>query len=650
MPDIGPFFFHWVEDEDVEFDEDCEVCDEQIIRFSLEHNEGDCAKLTIDVRNPRIGPLAPSRPIWAWFSWQDDSSDAVVPLFFGRLSGVPTNILAEVITYTLVARPSDYNDLLEDLAESKRVLPFYDPIFVREELAEDPTVVWEGYSEIWHIDRITHEVTSSDHLVGDSVVVFADADAIHETVQLTLDRRPLQAVQVKGSIPWSQRASGVLDFGTRTFLTYNGESIVGNWPKTGDALAGGYYVVHATAIDDLGTGTAEPLSWSVSWQNTAEKHRDGDLMSYNESASGFPSGVNPVTGGTTISDITATVIGDPKTGTPASFSRNRSAMLVRRQQISTQLVLGIDADRDLKDNVSLLLTSDLQPVLDDPAEAEPFETIELSTNDIADDCEDDPAIGNAGRAEYATTDRGLQSIQYMIARARAKLILGSRVVSVTWDCPFAKAVNLSCRMNAQIFDDRIPGEAAFGKIVSYGLRGDGTTGEFRGFVKIGCAIGLGNAITTSAGTPDYVEEGALEPGIQTYTGQVNALPTGDVGWSPPVLVAGGGAMPLTGLTKNDLVIREEIITELEEQESAMGNVLRGLPPGPILNGPGLFQLFRLFHEEIVRLAMQALAETEMYYEIELVDLTSRGAESEWEVATVPLVIPRQIDLTADASA
>lgn len=648
MPDVGPFFFHWVEDEDVPFDEDCEVCDEQIIRFSMEHNEGDCAKLTIDVRNPRIGPLAPSRPIWAWFSWQDDSD--VVPLFFGRLSGVPTNILAEVITYTLVARPSDYNDRLESLAESKRALPFYDPIFVRDELAEDPTVVWEGYSEIWHIGRINHEVTSSDHLVGeDGVVVFAGADAIHETVQLTLDRRPLQAVQVKGSIPWSQRASGVLDFGTQTFLTYSGDSIPTGWPKTGDVLAGGYYVVHATALDDLGINTGEPVSFSFSWQNTAEKHRDGDTMSFSESGSG-PQGTSPITSGTTLTDVSVTIPSDPHTGTPASFSRNRTAILVRRYQITTQLILGIDADRDLKDNVSLTLTSDLQPVLDDPSEAEPFETIELSTNDIADDCEDDPAIGNAGRAEFATTDRGLQSIQYMIARARAKLILGARVVSVTWECPFAKAVDLSCRKNAQIFDDRIPGGDALGKIVSYGLRGDGTTGEFRGFVKIACAIGLGNSITTADGTPDYVEEGALEPGIQTYTGQVNALPSGDVGWSPPVLVSGGGAMPLTGLTKNDLVIREEIIRSHGEQADGVNDVLRGLPQGPNISGPHLFGQFQEVSAEYIRLAKQRLADLEMYYELELVDLTSRGAESEWEVATVPLVIPRQIDLTADASA
>ena len=55
------------------------------------------------------------------------------------------------------------------------------------------------------------------------------------------------------------------------------------------------------------------------------------------------------------------------------------------------------------------------------------------------------------------------------------------------------------------------------------------------------------------------------------------------------------------------------------------------------------------HEARVRDAMDALAATETRYELELKDLTGPGIEAGYSVTTVPLVIPRQIDLQAAAS-
>ena len=52
---------------------------------------------------------------------------------------------------------------------------------------------------------------------------------------------------------------------------------------------------------------------------------------------------------------------------------------------------------------------------------------------------------------------------------------------------------------------------------------------------------------------------------------------------------------------------------------------------------------------IAAAAMDALASTETRYELELKDLTGPGIEARYAVATVPLVIPRQIDLQAAVS-
>ena len=363
--DAGPFYFAWVDAGESTFGPQHAREDEEILRFTRELVEGQFGRLTIDVRNPRVGPLAPDRKIWAWFSWQSDSD--LVPLFFGRLIAVPTNIIGEVVTMTLVARPSDWVAQKTALAASLRVLPYYDEIFVDEKFHEDPDVVLEGYSATWHVDHLTHAVTISDHLIGEAgVIVFNEADAIYDSVDLQIDRPPLRAVTVNADIPWTQRSSNTIDMGSRTFVTYTGESLLNGWPKTGDSLAGGYYVVDAAASDDRRVGSIEPVNWSITWTNRQQKHRDGDVMSFSESFSGptRSDGGGP-DGGTEVSEYGENVIGDPATGTPASFSRTRIALMVPLWQVSTRLVLGIDAERDRKDTISLTVAADLQPVLHD---------------------------------------------------------------------------------------------------------------------------------------------------------------------------------------------------------------------------------------------------------------------------------------------
>ena len=61
----------------------------------------------MEIRNPRIGLLAPARRIWGWLSW--DTGATIVALFFGRLVGVPSDLHQEVVTLTFTARPADYN-------------------------------------------------------------------------------------------------------------------------------------------------------------------------------------------------------------------------------------------------------------------------------------------------------------------------------------------------------------------------------------------------------------------------------------------------------------------------------------------------------------------------------------------------------------
>jgi hypothetical protein len=134
---------------------------------------------------------------------------------------------------------------------------------------------------------------------------------------------------------------------------------------------------------------------------------------------------------------------------------------------------------------------------------------------------------------YFPTARGQQSLEYLILVARNHLLLRSRAVEVTFDCEFDRAIDLSCRMNAQVQDTRLPGGIGTGKIIKYAFHCDGDSGEVKGTVTIGCAIGYGGSVAPAAGEPTYVSAGYVETGYQFYTNQVNVLPAGDIGYTVP---------------------------------------------------------------------------------------------------------------------
>ena len=139
--------------------------------------EGEFANLTVEIRNPRIGLLSPGRKRWAWLSWNNGSE--VIPLFFGRLVGVPGNLQQEIVTLQFTARPADYDARKQSLAETLKVAPYYDPVWIAADKRDDPDVVLEARSQIWHIDRVSHAVTVSDLLVGeDGLLEFLESAEI----------------------------------------------------------------------------------------------------------------------------------------------------------------------------------------------------------------------------------------------------------------------------------------------------------------------------------------------------------------------------------------------------------------------------------------------------------------------------------------
>lgn len=344
--------------------------DETVFAFDLAHQEGQIPTLSIDIKNPHIGLLAPGRSQWAWLSYQ--SSLGNFPLFYGRLVALPSNLLGEIVTLQFIARPNDYLAQKQAIADELMVEPYYDPIWIDPTKLGDPDTVLETYAVAWHVDRTTHLVSISAITFGeDGTEEFNPEDAFYDSVSISFAQAPQTQVVFDGTVQWTQAATGVIPLPDVSIIAWNGEQIINDWPKPGDQLRNGWSIETAAITNwsdqfannnpimiNVGGGTStkptmvptnnptlDPkldsdqeilpsgfpnmdvtgtpsLTYSFSWQNQEKTHSNGDAMSLNVQKSFNEFGG---LGGTMITNhIVSVQHGDAATGTSASMSESIS--------------------------------------------------------------------------------------------------------------------------------------------------------------------------------------------------------------------------------------------------------------------------------------------------------------------------------------
>jgi len=524
------FYFAWVDPSETTFDSVAHAReDEKIIRFSIEQAEGEFAALSIDIKNPRVGLLTPSRKKWAWLSW-GPVGGTIAPLFFGQLIGFPSDLQGNIITLSLLARPANFAAQKEALAETLRTLPYYDPVFFTADQRLDPDVVLEARSQIWHIDRVTHVVTVSDILVGeDGVENFNDYEGIYDTLKIAVKENPLRSVTVDAYVNWPQTnngpAEGITVFDNTVFPNCPTLGLLTAWPKIGQNLGGGWSVVESSIrsnIDD----TQQVTSTSESeWGPGLSVFFDDGSTSTTTSTTSGPS---PVPKGPAIA-TESIVKSDPN-----SFSNTTKGFYAAVADCYGTLKIGYASLRNRNEHARFVLKANVQNLVTED-DGDPGYLVTLAGGDVSlpIDLADAVPINDVSRNSYFSTDRGLQSLQYAILVGRAALVLKSRAIEINCSYSFERAPDISLRKNGRIFDDRIPGGEALGKISSYVLSGDGSTGQLRSNVTISCCIGKAGTVATVDGEPSWVEEGWVEKGWQHYDNSTVVLGTSDVGYTVP---------------------------------------------------------------------------------------------------------------------
>jgi hypothetical protein len=414
MTAVSPFFFAWVSSSQTTFDAGTmSVMDEDIFSLTLTHKEGQVPDLEMVIFNPRVGLLSPGRLVWAWLSYQPPNAAAVaaintmystsytfpciIPLFFGELIGVPTNLFAEKITIKLIARSETFVEDKQRVAETLKVIPNYDPLFLDEAHRDEPDALLEGWSSLYHHGRTDLTTSVSDILTGeDGTLTFEQNDAFYNSVAMTLGESPLSNIQVQAKVHWTQRSSGYVAGPDVNVATYTGDTFMSDWPKKGSGLGGGWRVEASYVNDVYKVGLTPMLSTSVqstfsgpspSSPNTGPAP-DCTMASSSVSQSG-PCILSPYPLGATapllqIDGICAPQGPNPMDPAPVNRPSNYTytGLVVPLWMLNCSWTLRYDEKREYGELLVMDITANTQSVLTSPTVEQNTELIKVSAADV----------------------------------------------------------------------------------------------------------------------------------------------------------------------------------------------------------------------------------------------------------------------------
>lgn len=615
------FYFAWV-DPDEEFDPEVHNRnDDNVFSFDFNHDEGDFAALDVVLKNPRIGLLNAGRKQWVIFSYAH--AGTVYPIFRGRIVGIPSNVFDTLVTLQFTARPVDFVDQKTTLADSMKVLPFYDSIFISPDSWDDPDTVLEGYSKLWWIDPVSLTVDTSDILIGeDGTEVVTESQHGRDGMEVTLNQPPCRAVTMTATIPWQQVAIGNVDITPEIKIhmgagldgiisTYTGPGLMDDWPKPGDDFTDGWSVGIGFTKDLSGIYPTEVIPDIFSWQGTVPILPRGSIV--------FP----------------LKVTGEYHSGEKAGFNFQFELVIAALTYMNQKLEVNYARATDMGQTITFTLLASQQAIATLPGDDEAI-AINLSANPVSDPTEDQSIPLYDPRArDYAHTPRGLQSIEYLLLVARATLLAKARAVQTTFQMlSFQNSMRLmSLRKNVVLHDHRLPGGQAAGKLIKLHLAMDGDTGAPLAEFTIASAIGYGDSVAADDGTPSYVDEGYMDRECQVYTDQVFVLDTSDIAYSiSDYAQFDDGIDFIKGLNRGNAI-----------KTFAVANT-------PDIQKAGLLELIGTddFGNKVVdQSAVQSYLQAHpTQFTVRMVPMGTGPFNQEVVISLADLVIPKQIDLEA----
>ncbi len=641
--------FAWV-DESEPFGPDVIRRDEDVFSFKLNQAEGDFATLEVEIVNPRVGLLAVGRKRWVWFSVtqldevsaSESSEQATLALFKGRIVGLPKDFDGETVSLTFTARPSNFEDQKKSVATAKAVAPFFDPIWFKPDDVSNPDNILEFRPELWNVDRVTHEVTTTNIVNGeDGTILLNEDNVLADSVRITFGQAPVGVVNVVATVTWDQKAQGEVDISQLlntqwgAIVTYTGDKLVENWPKPGANIGAGWkfgttFIRRVNAQKSLLVRGAEYLNDPVVARPPTEADKWESLQlsqpvwTFDLEESRFTI-MRQYFGG--FIRIVPYAAHSWRTGFDNLYIPPHS-FWVPKQTFHQITRVAYDVSRGRTETVSFSLAADVQPIVSDPEGTDVLD-LSFSSSEIVSpvDPDGEMPLGKPSNSVYFSSERGTQSVESLLMMARAQILARSRCVDIELEClfDFGLYAGLSCRKNVMFTDSELPGGVAAGKITEYTLSLDGDSGVAACDITFSCTVGRGGAVTGAIGNPVWCDDGYVNDGYQRREGSFTMPVAGEIAYqSIEGLPANDDGINFDRMTPFNVVKSLRRVNDMAVQEAAMAAPM-ALEPGEIID---------------------ALNTVPLTYTLELVPLTTGPFQTDFVLDVSDLKIPQTINLEA----
>jgi hypothetical protein len=245
---------------------------------------------------------------------------------------------------------------------------------------------------------------------------------------------------------------------------------------------------------------------------------------------------------------------------------------------------------------------------------------------------------------FFKTERGQLAFQFLLNYAIAKLVFKARAVSISFVIPFAKAAlaGLTCRWSSLIFDPRIPGGQAFGKVVSYKLLAS-PSGGMRAAVTIGCCIGRGGEPEVPVeGVGTYAAPGYMADGYQVMKGKTISIPSGELTYqSFDDFIINDTSINLFDMTPENVVKSVTIIAD----KTIQGEVIAGAQNAHDQQ----FSVFGNSTDVAVPDPTTILKNAYTKILLKMHSIDGSGLETNYAITVSKLKLPKTIDLEAPSA-
>jgi hypothetical protein len=399
---------------------------------------------------------------------------------------------------------------------------------------------------------------------------------LYEGLGLTLTSGPLTRVDVAAEFTWTQQARGTVDLthyivdgwpnevyypGVITSFTFTADQ----WPKNGAALGDGWIAEEATARAVYGLDVLNHEESSTVTMNWWDGAKTSVSFSLSYTFIVPPPGTINY-GGRTTNQSSSTTWAYDEFGRQYVSSHNSSlsteTATLPLNHTEATLLAGYTAERPCTELVSFSLFADVQPILTDPEDGEAMRLDDIRSVNLSETIGEGTdaylPIGDPRRRSYIATERGNQSLEHLIALARAHLMKRARVVEITFVPPLSRMPEITLRKNAFLVEPRV-GEA-LGKIIGYSLALDGSDGRIKCEVRIGCAIGRGGSAVATGGEPTYASIDYTGADYQQFTGRTVLFDT-SVGYQPPNASPNDDGVNFLSAVTTDDVIETGLVVE-----------------------------------------------------------------------------------------